>query len=440
MSVWADGMIAAPFWHAAAPPEPPSNAAAPERAEVLIVGAGYTGLSAALALAEAGREAVVLDAGPPGAGASTRNGGMIGWGHRASIASLARRYGEAQAARMLREARLSLDFTVSLIDRLPGDAMYRRTGRFLGAGSPRHFARLARWAETEAPRLGMQARVVARAEQGAHIAGDLYHGGLHFPEHGGLHPALFHRALLEAARRAGARVVDHCKVTAVSGGPGDWTVRHVRGETRAGALVYALNGYTGGGRGPFRALARRLMPIPSTIIATEPLGANRLASLIPGGAMIVETRSYHSYFRPCPWGERILYGGRASLVEMDERASARRLRDYMLSVFPGLEDVRLTHSWKGYVAFTFDGVPHIGQVEGIWHACGYNGSGVAMAPYLGWRLAQRILGTDLGATAFDPAPFRAQPLYGGNPWFLRLVEAFYRVKDRIEGVRALRRH
>jgi glycine/D-amino acid oxidase-like deaminating enzyme len=151
-------------------------------------------------------------------------------------------------------------------------------------------------------------------------------------------------------------------------------------------------------------MARRLMPIPSTIIATEKLGTNRVSSLFPQGNMIVETRSYHSYFRPDPWGERILYGGRASLVEMDEQDSARRLRDYMLSVFPELVDVKLTHSWNGFVAFTFDGAPHLGQVGGIWHACGYNGSGVAMAPYLGWRLAQKIMRTDQGTTALWRQP------------------------------------
>jgi len=438
MQDWAADMKDTPFWHEAAPPEPPSGTLAPSQTDVAIVGAGFSGLSAALALAEAGRDGAVFDAGPPGAGASTRNGGMIGWGHRASIEKLARRYGTTAAAAMLREAIMSLEFTLDLIGRLPGESMYARTGRFLGAGSPKHFKELVGWAQREAAVLGMQVEVIDRHDQPRHISSDLYHGGLHFPQHGGLHPALFHKALLEGARAKGASVIDHCPVESVTGGPGAWQITHAQGTTRAREMVYAGNGYTGGGRGPFAQMARRLIPIPSTIIATEVLGHNRIRSLFPAGNMIVETRAHHSYFRPDPWGERVLYGGRASLNVLPERESGRRLRDIMLSVFPELGDVRLTHSWNGFVAFTFDGVPHIGQLGGIWHACGYNGSGVAMAPYLGWRLAQRLLGTDQGMTGFDPAPFATQPLYGGNPWFLSAIELWMKLKDRREGVLAVR--
>jgi len=130
-------MAATPFWHEAAPPEPASGRPPPARADVAVVGAGFTGLAAALALAEAGRSVAVLEAGPPGAGASTRNGGMIGWGHRARVASLARHHGEAQARAILAEARNSLEFTLGLIERLPGDARYRRTGRYLAAAAPK---------------------------------------------------------------------------------------------------------------------------------------------------------------------------------------------------------------------------------------------------------------------------------------------------------------
>jgi glycine/D-amino acid oxidase-like deaminating enzyme len=431
-------MKTTPFWHEAAPPEEPSGAAAPETVETAIVGAGFSGLSCALALAEAGRDVVVLEKGPPGAGASTRNGGMVGWGHRSTIDKLAKRYGEETATAMMREAKLSLEFTTRLMESLPGETMYRQTGRFLGAGSEKHFSKLVKWAEEEVPRLGMEAYVVPKSEQGNHISTEVYKGGIYLPQHGGVHPALFHKALLAGAREKGALVVDHCPVTRVEGGEGDWTVHHAQGVTRAQNLIYAGNGYTGGGAGPFGKMARRLIPIPSYIIATEVLGANRMASLIPQGNMIVESRSYHSYFRPDPWGERILYGGRASLTVLDEETSAKRMRSIMLSVFPDLGDVQLTHSWKGYVAFTFDGAPHVGQAEGVWYACGYNGSGVAMAPYLGWRLAQKILGTDQGVTGFDPAPFAPQPLYGGNPWFLTMVEQWMRLKDRMEGVKMVR--
>ena len=437
---WSAGMRTTPFWHEAAPPEQPDDASPPVRADVVVVGSGYTGLSAALALAEAGRSVTVIEAGPPGAGASTRNGGMIGWGHKARLSAIAKRHGEARARAMLAEATASLAFTEALIERLPGDARYRRSGRYLGAASRLHFERLARWAETEAPQLGMEAQVVPQSEQDRHIATDLYKGGVFFPRHGALHPALFHRGLLEAARAAGAGIVGHCPVTRLSGGPGDWRIDHAYGHSRAAEVVYAANGYTGGGRGPFRAMARRLVPVPSFIIATERLGANRIASLFPGGRCHVDTRAAHSYFRPDPDGERILWGGRASLTPLPEDRSAARLRDQMLSVFPELSDVRLTHSWTGNVAFTVDGVPHVGRVDGVWHACGYNGSGVAMAPYLGWKTAQKILGTPEGATGFDGAPFPAQPLYGGNPWFLHALEVWYRTRERLEGVERIRRH
>ena len=437
---WAAGLAARPFWHEAAPPEPPSNIAPPERAEIAVIGAGFTGLSAALALAEAGREVVVLEAGPPGAGASTRNGGMIGWGHRARLERLARRHGQRTAHAILTEARRSLDFTEALIARLPGDSRHRRTGRYLAAASARHFTDLRAWARDEAPRLGMEVEVVGPADQPRHIATQTYHGGLVFPQHGMLHPALFHRALLQAARAAGVRVIDHCAVTGVSGAPGAWRIAHAHGRLGAGELVHAGNGYSGGPGGAVPALGRRLVGVPSFMIATERLGADRLAALLPQAQSIVDTRATHSYFRPDPAGERLLWGGRAALSPLSAERAARRLRDHMLSVFPELSEVGISHSWSGFVAFTRDGVAHLGRIEGIWHAAGYNGSGVAMAPYLGWCLAQKILGRDEGVTGFDGARFAPFRLHRASPVALRAVNLWYRLRDRRHGVAPIARH
>lgn len=437
---WAEGMAQTPFWHRAAPPEAPPEAAPPGRAEVAVIGAGFTGLSAALTLAEAGCAVVVLDAGPPGAGASTRNGGMIGWGHRVRLEGLARRHGREAAEAILAEARRSLDFTTGLIERLPGDVRLQRCGRYLGAASPRHFADLARWAREEAPGLGMEVEIVAPGEQGAHIATDTYCGGLFFPRHGLLHPGLFHRALLEAARGAGARVIGHCPVTGIAGEPGAWRLAHPHGTLVARELVHAGNGHTGGPGGIVPALGRRLVPVPSFMIATGRLGADRVAALLPGRRAIVDTRSTHSYFRPDPDGERILWGGRAALSPLAPGTAARRLRDHMLSVFPALVDARIDHSWSGYVAFTRDGVAHIGRTEGIWHASGYNGSGVAMAPWLGRTLARRILGRPEGASGFDGARFDPFRFHRASPLALRAVDLWCRFRDRRHGVARIVRH
>lgn len=364
---------------------------------------------------------------------------MIGWGHRVRLEGLARRHGARVARAILEEARRSLDFTRALIDRLPGDVRHRRTGRYLGAASPRHFERLAVWARDEAPGLGMAVEIVPAAEQDRHIATETYCGGLLFPEHGLLHPGLFHAALLAAARAAGAAVIDHCPVTSIAGGPGAWRIVHGRGETRAREIVHAANGYSGGARGPVPALGRRLVPVPSFLIATERLGANRVAGLIPQGQAIVDTRATHSYFRPDPEGTRILWGGRAALSDLPPLRAAARLRDHMLSVFPDLAGARITHSWTGRVAFTRDGVAHVGQLGGVWHAGGYNGSGVAMAPYLGWRVAQKLLGRPEGATGFDEARFEVPPLRAASPLLLRGLDLWLRARDRFEGVRRIGR-
>ena len=148
--------------------------------------------------------------------------------------------------------------------------------------------------------------------------------------------------------------------------------------------------------------------------------------------MIVETRRLHCYYRISPDGCRLLFGGRASLLPMDTRKSGKRLHDVMAKLFPQLANVRISHSWTGFVAFSRDQLAHIGVNDGIHFAMGYCGSGVAMAPYLGYKAAQKILGSPDGKTAFDETNFATIPLYSGHPWFLSFLEPYYRIVDRFE--------
>ncbi|MEE8625526.1 MAG: FAD-binding oxidoreductase, partial [Acidiferrobacterales bacterium] len=399
-----------PWWWEAAPPAATIARDVPSAADVAIIGAGYTGLSAALTLARAGRSVVVLDAGDPGQGASSRNGGMLGSGHKVSFAAMSARYGHATAVAIIKEGLASLAYTADLIRRENINCHFSQTGRFRAAFNAKHYDSLGREADFLRKEFGFEVDMVSRAEQHREVATDVYHGGCVYHQHGTLHPALFHKGLLDRVVAAGATVIGRTPVTTIERINGSFSVITDRTPLTVGNVIAATNGYTGTVTPQLR---RRVVPVPSFIIATEPLSAETINELIPNGRMIVETRRLHCYYRISPDGRRMLFGGRASLLPMDTRKSAKRLYDIMAKLFPQLANVRISHSWTGFVAFSRDHLPHIGVNDGIHFAMGYCGSGVAMAPYLGYKTAQKILGSPEGKTAFDETKFAAIPLYSG---------------------------
>jgi len=415
-----------PFWWEAAPCEPDTQSAPPASADVVVIGAGYTGLSCALTLAQAGRAVTVIDAGPPGFGASSRSGGMVGHGHRLSYTKLERRYGAPKAKAIVGEGTAALAFLIDLMNREGIDARFARVGRFRGCATAADYEDNAREAE-RLRELGVPCEVVPRAEQHREIASDLYNGGVVFPGHGGLHPGLLHTGLLGAARRAGANVLGYTPALRIEEASGGRRVVTARGPIAASEIVIATNGYT---QRPAHAFGRRVLPIPSFVIVTERIGANRVRAAIPNGRMIVETRPQHIYLRPSPDGERLIVGGRAAVhpIALDE--AARWLGRQLAAILPDLGDVHTTHCWSGNVAFTWRELPGVGRREGLWHALGCNGSGVALMPYLGHKLALKIIGVKEGATAFDDLPLRVMPLSWGAPWVRPLMSAWFRLRDR----------
>lgn len=439
------------WWQSAALETPPQDLPRlPKRVDVAVIGAGYAGLMAALTLVRAGRSVVVLDAKEPGFGGSTRSGGMVGHGHRLSYPALKARLGQQKAVQILHEGMASLNFCVDLIADQQLDAQFSRVGRFRGAWLASDYDIMGREADQLTREVGLEVHVVPKSEQRREIATDCYHGGLLFPSHGGLHPAHFHRALLARAREAGAVVIAHTPVTSVrrssatgpnggqNGGPngtGDrravYTVATARGDITAGEVIAATNGYTGRAT---LSLARRLVPMPSYLIATEELGAERVKAVIPNSRMIVETGSKHLYFRPSPDGQRIVLGGRAALHHIPLPDAAQRLKRELQRLLPQLGDFGVSHCWSGQIAFTRSDLPAIGQNSaGLWYALGCNGSGVALMPYLGHKLALKILGRPDHATAYDDVPFKAVPLYDGTPWFQPALTYWWRAKDAWRG-------
>ena len=419
-----------PFWWDAAPREPEQALTLPAQADCVVVGAGYAGLNAALTLARAGRSVIVCEAGPPGFGASSRSGGMIGHGHRLSYSNLIAIYGAAQAKDLIGEGMASLDYVKQLIGSEGIDARLTAVGRLRGAWTAADYETMGREADLLSRDLGLPVDVVQKADMRKEIATDSYQGGLVFHSHGGVHPALFQQGLLAVARKAGVQIAGFTPVSRTETIGDHSRVHTARGVVTARDVIVATNGYS---TRPVLDFARRLVPMPSFLIATEEIGENRVRDLIPNLRMIVETREKHLYYRPSPDGKRIILGGRAALHPIDLEEARSPLRKELVALFPSLEHTAISHVWTGNVAMTRSDLPGIGKLGGLWYALGCNGSGVALMPYLGHKLALKILGDRDGATAFDDIPFKAIPFYDGRPWFLPLLTAWYRGRDWLRG-------
>lgn len=420
-----------PWWWEAAAPRSGRASDLPESTDVAIIGAGYTGLCAALTLARAGRRVVVVDAEAPGYGASSRNGGQCGSGNqRFTAAELIARYGESKARELVTAGRTMLAHLGDFIETEGIDCHFSRVGRFVGAVLPRHYEDLARNVEDMRKLARVESHMVPAAEQHAEVGSDFYHGGAVLPGDGSLHPALYHRGLLQRVEEAGVEVIDHTPVTGLRMDSGEITLQTDRARLRARSVLVATNGYTGAAIPQFKP---RVVPIGSAIIATEALDPALVRRLMPRNRVVGSSARIYHYMRLCTDGRRFLWGGRVKGSNAPESASGyvHLYRD-MLRVFPELAGTRITHCWSGYVAYTRDVFPHLGRRDGIYYAMGYCGSGVVRASYFGHKIALKILGDKEGRTAFDELPFQRYPGHFFARCMVPVVTEWYRFRDWLE--------
>ena len=293
-----------PFWWEAARPGTQYSTDMPAVTEVLIVGSGYAGLSAALELARAGRSATVVDAMAFGEGASSRSGGGvsagINIGKGLSGGPGQQTLGDARQKTMIdlmTESLAAFEFVQELIEREGIECHYERRGRFVGAFSKAHYPGLFKKAEFLNQHIGLDASVIPREQQRCEIGSDFYHGGMVIERAGKLHPSLFHKGLLDTCSRAGVTLCAHTKVEAISGVGHNFTIKTSRGDCRAEHVIVATNGYTGDLTPKLR---KRIVPISSQIIVTEELPEDLARELIPNGRTISETPRITSYYRMLP--------------------------------------------------------------------------------------------------------------------------------------------
>lgn len=404
----------------------------PDRADVVVVGAGYAGLAAATALAVAGREVVVLEAGDLGTGAHARNGGMVIPELKAGPAALARRYGPL-GERMYREVNDAFD----LVERLAGapgtaapddglgtiDCGYARTGQLYLAHAARVTAHLRATANDHAAH-GENVIYLDRAQLADEIGSPAFHGAVRYARTGGLQPAAFHAGLLRRALDAGVTVRDRTRARRIEDlGRRRW-VHTDAGAIEAAEVVVATNA-TADALLP--GLSRRVLPIGSFIVATDPLPPALQDELSPRRRMFVDTRNLLAYWRLSPDG-RLVFGGRRSLAPTSVADAAAYLRTEIDRIHPQLAATPLTHRWGGDVAMTLDRLPHVGRLGGAWYVTGCNGSGVAgntgLGHHLGLALADRA---PLPAVA--DLPHRPIPLHRHRRAWLPAVGAWFKTQD-----------
>ncbi len=404
-----------PYWWRAAPHETAHQPVLPQHTDVAIIGSGITGLTAAIDLARGGRQVTVFEAEEPGHGASTRNAGYVGRTLKHGFGDIMAAAGLDQAKRVYGELMQAFMAVKETVEREKFACHYCQQGRLLLATSTAMYDAMAKEFALREKHLGEPFAAVDRAGQRSEIGSDHYFGGVKIEDHAGLHPGLYHRGLLDAARAAGVTI---CAFSPVAGfaKTAEGFKLFVRGQRIAAReLIAATNGYSGPA---WPWLQRRFMPFDAYQTVSAPLGEGRVRQLLPGDRTYIDWNFNVDWMRRVPDDpSRIVFGGLTGGRNQDLRIMAERLHLRLLRVFPDLGDLQFDHVWTGKCGGTFDINPKIGSHEGVHYAGGYCFAGVPMGTLFGQKLAKRILGKPGGESAFD-TPLPSKFFYTGNPWFV----------------------
>jgi glycine/D-amino acid oxidase-like deaminating enzyme len=430
--VWTPLAPAASLWASTAEPLRPFPSLSDEvQADVVIIGAGYTGLSAAHHIAKSGLKPVVLEANRPGWGASGRNGGVITAKFRQSFRGIDAAHGRAMARRMYEIAHESVEIVEELVSEFGiASARLTRSGQVKAAhnhATLRAAVDEADWMKRE---MGDADVRTLDADQVREETGSrAFVGGVLNPGSGGIHPLNYLHGLAEGLAQRGVAIFQESPALLLQRENGLIVAETPQGAVRARQAIIATNSYSDLTPAT-RHMQHTLVPFRSAIIATDKLPHNLAGHLMPTGRTYTETKRMMRWFRMVD--DRVIFGGRGAFGKQDSESAFNALRKAMIGIFPELADVPLSFKWSGLVGMTLDSMPHIGRLDDrTLFSMGYNGAGVAMSSLMGRYLAAFVCGEKPDVGLLDASRLKSIPFYPLREPAVRMVAGWYRFLDAI---------
>ena len=417
-----------PYWLETAPAfTGGSTGDLPARADVVVIGAGFTGVSAARSLALAGVDVVVLEAGRIQGEASGRNGGHCSPGTAQGFADLISKYGLETAKRYNQAYDDAVEFVAHVVDEERIDCDFLRCGKLKLASKAKHVPGLVRSHNAMRQHLGAPVELLSASDLRQELASDAFHGGLLDPRGAQMHMGKFGTGLAMAAVRHGARIFEYTAVTGLNRLDGDrYRITTAKGVIEAGRVVLATGRSD---HGPFDWFQRRIVPVGSFVIVTEPI-PDLLDQVLPRRRNYVTSLNFGNYFRTTR-DHRLVWGGRARFARSNpasDMKSGSILQGNLRQLLPAIQNPRIDYCWDGLVEATADRLPGAGKHDGLYYALAYSGHGTQMSVYLGDLMADIVRGVER-RNPWARESWPEVPGYAGRSWFLPLAGLYFRIKD-----------